>query len=291
MQNIFKLHDAMTELSVAPHLGGAIISWIRRSDRINILRPLPTQSENHPLTARDTAAFTLIPWSNRIAHHGYWGSEGWFDLPANVANFPFSMHGSVWQSNWEVLYHDQHSIKMCCELEQPVKIRVEQHIELNMGRLSITCQTTHLDERPFLHGFGWHPFFIRTKHTRIQTEFSKLWQRDELGLSVGEIELPPSLDFSQARGLPSTLIDHALSGWNGHCVIEQPDLKYALILESEMPYAMLYCPVNQPFFCLEPVSHPVNAHHMPDYPGLIELRKDDQLDWQIHLQYQWIDET
>ncbi|WP_289845185.1 hypothetical protein [Acinetobacter soli] len=39
------------------------------------------------------------------------------------------------------------------------------------------------------------------------------------------------------------------------------------------------------------MSNQVNAHDMPDYSSLIELRKDDQLDWQFHLHYQWVDGT
>ncbi|MBV4551640.1 aldose 1-epimerase [Pseudomonas sp. SWRI102] len=37
---------------------------------------------------------------------------------------------------------------------------------------------------------------------------------------------------------------------------------------SGSKYFLLYCPVGLDFFCIEPVSHPVNAHHLPGRPGL-----------------------
>ena len=76
-------------------------------------------------------------------------------------------------------------------------------------------------------------------------------------------------DFRQLKGLPEGLVDNGFCGWDGHCVIEQPELGYCLECQaSGADYFLLYCPPGLEFFCIEPVSHPVNAHHLAGKPGL-----------------------
>jgi aldose 1-epimerase len=41
---------------------------------------------------------------------------------------------------------------------------------------------------------------------------------------------------------------------------------------------ILYSPSAQaPFLCLEPVSHPVDAHNLPGQPGLVRLAQGESL--------------
>ncbi|MFK7674070.1 aldose 1-epimerase, partial [Pseudomonas sp. 2024-204] len=42
-------------------------------------------------------------------------------------------------------------------------------------------------------------------------------------------------------------------------------------------FCLVYCPPGQDFFCFEPVTHPVNAHHLPGHPGLTLLHKGQTL--------------
>ncbi|WP_370869554.1 hypothetical protein [Pseudomonas sp.] len=44
-------------------------------------------------------------------------------------------------------------------------------------------------------------------------------------------------------------------------------------------------PTEQHFFCFEPVTHPVNAHHLPDHPGLRLLRHGQSTSLHFGLQY------
>ncbi|VFR55006.1 Aldose 1-epimerase [plant metagenome] len=46
---------------------------------------------------------------------------------------------------------------------------------------------------------------------------------------------------------------------------------------------LLYCPADGDFFCFEPVSHPIDAHHLPGHPGLRWLTSGQQaaLRWQL----------
>lgn len=49
---------------------------------------------------------------------------------------------------------------------------------------------------------------------------------------------------------------------------------------------LLFCPQDQPFFCFEPVSHPVNAHHLPGRPGLHLLHPGQTCQLTVTLHYQ-----
>jgi aldose 1-epimerase len=44
-----------------------------------------------------------------------------------------------------------------------------------------------------------------------------------------------------------------------------------ITLLSQTPWLMLFRMSGQSFLCLEPQSHPVNAHQMPGQPGLVML--------------------
>ncbi|MEB3754154.1 aldose 1-epimerase [Acinetobacter sp. MD2(2019)] len=290
MSPFIQLQDQYTKLTIAPELGGAITRWQRVEDGFDLLRPLTLEHLiQSTVTARQSAAFALIPWSNRIAQGGTNTPNGWFELPANTIDSAFAMHGSTWQQAWQVLEQDQHHLRLVCESKSPVHLRVEQQIQLHDGCLTLNFHLTHLDERPFLHGYGWHPFFYRNEYTQLQSQVGQMWHRDEQGLSTHEADLPCDLDFNTIHTLPERLVDHAFSGWQGRCRIQQPDLGYELELTSQdAAYLIMYLPLKQPFFCLEPVSHPINAHHLPNQPGLKYLKQNDELTWQVKLQYKII---
>ena len=87
------------------------------------------------------------------------------------------------------------------------------------------------------------------------------------------------------KTLPDTLVDNGFCNWDGHCLIQQPDLGYELECQATgSDYYLLYCPPGLGFFCIEPVSHPVNAHHLPSRPGLrlLEQGQSAELTFTLH---------
>lgn len=283
--DVISLNDGLTELHVVPALGGAIASWTRLSDQHAFFRQLPTELSE--LTARQLGAFALIPWSNRIAGGGVDTPEGWFTLPANTNDSPFAMHGATWQQAWQVVQQNAQSVELTITLQHPVAIQVRQIITLDKGCLQLAFTVTHIDEKPFWHGFGWHPFFIRTPQTQFKAALKGVWLNDEQQLSKACITIPEDWNFTHLRLLPDQKIDNAFTGWSGQCVIQQPDLGYQLTMTcQDAHYLIVYCPEQLPFFCVEPVSHPINAHHLAGKPGLVLLHKNQQLNWSVSVQYQ-----
>ncbi|MNP29729.1 hypothetical protein D3C76_1227660 [compost metagenome] len=112
-----------------------------------------------------------------------------------------------------------------------------------------------------------------------------MWLCDTTRLPTGLSALPAEWDFQQPKALPQTLVDNGFCNWDGHCLIQQPDLGYELECQATgSDYYLLYCPPGLGFFCIEPVSHPVNAHHLPSRPGLrlLEQGQSAELTFTLH---------
>ncbi|PYD20682.1 aldose 1-epimerase, partial [Pseudomonas syringae pv. pisi] len=93
-------------------------------------------------------------------------------------------------------------------------------------------------------------------------------------------------DFRQSNTLPEARLDNGFTGWDGLSIISQPDLGYELHCQATgSDYFLVFCPPGLGFFCFEPVSHPVNAHHLPGRPGLSLLRQEESMELTISLHY------
>ena len=283
---LLSLDDGITCLSLAPELGGSIVNWSVIATGQALLRHSGQQALD-AATPRRLACYPLVPWSNRIAGGGFAGPDGWFDLTANSPSDPLPIHGSAWQQPWQVSAQNATEIVLQLDSQLPFAYRAVQRFRLHRGRLDIELQVTHLDERAAWHGLGWHPYFPRSPHTRLRVAAEQFWQCDPSRLSTALAALPAGWNFAEPRELPAEQIDNAFSGWNGYCEIIQADAGYRLLCHSQgADYFILYTPAGQDFFCFEPVTHPVNAHHLPGQPGLRLLRQgqSSQLAFRLHYQ-------
>lgn len=283
---LLTLEDHLTRLTLAPELGGSIVNWILRANGHALLRPSDQQALD-AASPRRLACYPLVPWSNRIGQGGFNSPDGWFALAANSPNDPLPIHGSAWKQPWQVV--EQSASEVCLQLDSPVPFayRAQQRFRLHDGCLQMHLQVTHLDPRTAWHGLGWHPYFPRSAHTRLRAVAQQFWQCDQARLSSELAPLPASWNFANARALPSEQIDHAFTGWDGACEIIQEDAGYQLHCRSQgADYFILFTPAGQNFFCFEPVSHPVNAHHLPGHPGLRLLRQGETCQLSFSLQYQ-----
>lgn len=261
------LQDQLTRLELCPELGGAIGNWSLRSSGLPLLRHADSQALAAG-SARRLGCFPLLPWSNRIGSGGFANPHGWLALAANCED-PLPIHGSAWQQPWRVAEHDAQGALLTLESELPFAYSARQRFDLRDGQLCITLEVTHRGDSPAWYGLGLHPYFPRTANTRLQVAAEALWLCDEQRLSRELAPVPEDWDFANARPLPATCIDHAFAGWNGRACIHQPDLGYRLdCVASHCSHYLLFTPQERGFFCVEPVSHPVNAHHLPGRPGL-----------------------
>ncbi|MGJ7518367.1 aldose 1-epimerase [Pseudomonas baetica] len=282
---LLELKDDFTHLILAPELGASIVNWTARSTGQPLLRHADAQALNAGLPGK-LGCFPLAPWSNRIAEGGFDCPEGWLALAPNSLTDPLPIHGSAWQQAWQVISQSTDEVVLQLDSTTPFAYRARQRFHLSEGRLSIELHVTHLAERAAWHGLGLHPYFPRMPNTRLQARAEQVWLCDASKLPTALSNLPADWDFQQPKGLPETLVDNGFCQWNGHCLIQQPDLGYELECRaSGSEYYLLYCPPGLDFFCIEPVSHPVNAHHLPGKPGLKLLERGQSVELTLTLQY------
>jgi len=271
------LEDELTRLTLAPHLGASLVDWTLRSNGAPLLRPPAPNAVENGLPGK-LGGFPLIPWSNRIAEGGFDCPGGWLALEPNSPNDPFPIHGSAWQQPWQVTEQSAQEALLQLDSQYPFAYCASLRIRLSGGQLHLAMHVTHMAEQPAWHGLGLHPYFPRTAGTRLQARATEVWMCDTAKLPTERIDVPDQWHFEDLRSLPNTLVDNGFGGWDGHCLIQQPDLGYELECRaSGCDYFLLYCPVDLGFFCIEPVSHPVNAHHLTGRPGLRLLRQGESV--------------
>jgi aldose 1-epimerase len=143
--------------------------------------------------------------------------------------------------------------------------------------LAIELTVTHLGEGSLPYGLGLHPYFPRNKATRLQFSAAGLWLAGDDPIPVGYTkEFPESFDYNQPAALEGPLVDHCFDGWDGKAEIAYPDHGFTLTMrmENSAGYTLMYRPPQYEYFCLEPITQPIDAFHMPDRPGLAVLSRN-----------------
>lgn len=282
---LLELEDNLTRLTLAPELGASIVNWTVSSTGQPLLRHNDSHALNTGLPGK-LGCYPLAPWSNRIAEGGFDCPAGWLALTPNSLTDPLPIHGSAWQQAWQVVSQSRDEAVLQLDSSTPFAYRARQRFQLRDGKLCIELTVTHLAEGAAWHGLGLHPYFPRAAHTRLQAKAGQVWLCDGSKLPTQRIALPAEWNFHHPKTLPATLVDNGFCEWDGHCLIQQPDLGYELQCQATgSDYYLLYCPEDLGFFCIEPVSHPVNAHHLPGRPGLVLLEQGQSTELGFSLQY------
>ncbi|MBV6656215.1 MAG: aldose 1-epimerase [Devosiaceae bacterium] len=214
----------------------------------------------------------LAPFSNRIAHRFAFGGRE-HTLAPNLPGEPYPIHGDAFQAAWATGQVTTTSATLSHAGQfGPFHYQVEVIYELRVDGLdaALTITNTGPERLPF--GGGFHPWFPRDEHTRLETTFGGHWpgQPDKLPATKAPQALPASLRFDAGASLPQTPLDGAFSEWSGTARISQGQGARSVTIRSpECTTAVVFAPsANADFFCFEPVSHPIDAHNLPGQPGL-----------------------
>jgi aldose 1-epimerase len=217
----------------------------------------------------------LVPFSNRIAGGFAFGGRAHMMGP-NLKGEPFPIHGDGFQRPWTILSADEVSADLMLKMGQigPFRHQARISYRLTPQALSCTLSVTHVGPDPLPYGLGFHPWFPRTPATRLRLNATGLWTEGEGHLrAAGRPDpLPDALRFT-GTPLPDGWVNAGLSGWDGQAGITQGDGAASLSVTAQgLSVLILYSPATDaPFFCAEPVSHPVDAHNLPGRDGLTVL--------------------
>jgi len=269
-----QLRNDSLSLCVTPRVGGGIASleWMGRDAGIALMRGWDGVPDPNRL-----ACYPLLPWSNRIAHGGFFYRDREVALACNREDDAWPIHGSGWQREWTVAWHDALTLAMTLEESAPAgySYRALLGYRLDGDTLRVRLGVTNTGGVSLPFGLGLHPFFPLHGGVRLLAPARSVWHNDGRDpLPVGRDAVPEGWDFSEARVLPDGGLNHAFEGWTGEAAIEWPAVGLRLHMEADVDRYVLYVPEGGTFFCFEPVDHPINAVHLPGGPvanGMTDL--------------------
>ncbi|WP_163883363.1 aldose 1-epimerase [Rhizobium laguerreae] len=229
------------------------------------------------------ANFAMVPFGNRVEGNimSFAGRD--YAFQPNTSD-PLYLHGDGWLSLWQLedvsAEHAQFCFSRSADRVSPYAYLTRQEIRLAGDALVLTLSVENRGEAALPFGLGQHPFFARTPKTRLTIAADRYWSErpDHLPEMPGPV--PDYFDFRSEKLLPQRWMNNAFEGWNGRAAIAWPELGIQSALEADgaLDRFMLYMPVNRSdFFCLEPMSHLPNGHHLSDFGGLTALAPGEVL--------------
>ncbi|MBP2443606.1 aldose 1-epimerase [Rhizobium leguminosarum] len=229
------------------------------------------------------ANFAMVPFGNRVEDNAMSFAGRDYAFQPNTSD-PLYRHGDGWLSFWQLEdsspEHAQFTFSRAADKVSPYAYLTRQQIRLAGDALVLTLSVENRGETTLPFGLGQHPFFARTPETRLTIAADRYWSErpDHLPDMPGPV--PDCFDFGSEKLLPQRWMNNAFEGWNGRAAIAWPELGIQAALEADgaLDRFMLYMPVDRSdFFCLEPMSHLPNGHHLPDLGGLTPLAPGEVL--------------
>ena len=227
----------------------------------------------------------LAPFSNRISRPFPFGGAH-LDVPPNLPGERFAIHGDAFQRAWAVAESapDRASLTLRGGIG-PFVYDASVTYAVSAGRLDTRLTLTNRAAQSLPYGGGFHPWFPRHADTRLTFRATGYWPEDARNIPTTQapVPAPPDWLFDPAAALPARFINAGFAGWDGHATIRQPDHTITVMAQG-CGTALLYSPgPDAPFFCFEPVSHPVDAHNLPGQPGLTILAPGQSLHLSLRL--------
>jgi aldose 1-epimerase len=267
MTDAVALAAGAARVVIAPATGGALASFALGD--ADILRPTPAGSAN----VRAHACYPLVPYSNRIADARLEFEGKTYSLARNFGEHPHSIHGVGWQRPWAVAAHDATSARL--ELEHtatgsdasawPWPFRATQSFALRAdatgATLTLRLTLANTGDAAFPFGLGWHPFFVRSKATRLGFRAQDVWMTNATQLPTKLAPALPGGPFEPARDPGPALIDNVFTGWDGAATLDDADRRIAVALGADRAasFLIVYTPERAAFVALEPVTHMTDA--------------------------------
>jgi aldose 1-epimerase len=280
--DIVTLQSGAQRLQLLPGLGGSVAAWDWHTENgwSPLFRPWDGASEDR----YSFACFPLVPWSNRITQGGFEQDGVFHPIRANRSDDPFPIHGDGWLQAWQVADRSDRSIQLSLQSRRfdgnPYEYASTQSFTLLPDGLEIDLIVTHRGRQPLPYGLGLHPYFVRNEHTRLLSKATGVWLSGKDPIpTVHTTSFPPTWDYNTPAPLEGPLIDNCFTGWDGRSVIDYPDcgLSVTMTMADCNGYSLMYRPPGPGYFCLEPITQPIDAFHMPGRPGLAVLAQGQSL--------------
>ena len=237
---------------ISPDLGGCMAGlWF---DGIPVLR---SPGNTGLKSARESASYPLVPFSNRIAQATLKWNGTSHPLIQNNGTEPHAIHGVGWQRAWAVLDASDQFALLSYEHKPdaswPFAFDTSQAFRLTGQELEMTLSITNQSTTATPVGLGWHPYFVKRPGSHIAFAATGRWEMDALKLPTHRTA-SPGLDVDCAV----LDIDHCFDGWNGVLELRDAALR-TRISSSKLSRLVVFTNPARDFVAIEPVSHVNNA--------------------------------
>lgn len=284
MRDVTTLICGDLEVVIDPVFGARINS--ARLGGHDILRPVLDETDPEPLQA---ASFPLVPFSNRVIDGRFeWGGKV-YDLPENWDVEDNAIHGEGWKAPWREV---RASDSLCEHVLTgtgwwPWLYECRQVTEIGPDWLRQTLTLTNRGASDMPAGLGFHPYFPRSRQTRLNFEADYVWP--PVGApDFGRQSVTAAFDFSAEKSLGPEDFDHCFEGWKGRALISYPETGLSLVVtgSSHARHCVVYLPDGEPYFCFEPVSHLSGALNgvAGSNSSLTRLRPGESLSFSMQIQ-------
>lgn len=263
MAGAVELNDGRASLVLAPEKGAAIARYdalVGSSAPVTLLRAGDGTGTS--------GCQLLVPWSNRISAGGFEFEGRFHTVEPNVPEEAFPIHGDGFQKPWRLVRMTDTEAELALDdgAIGPYRYRASVAYTLQDGALEAHLAVENRAGMRLPYGLGFHPWFPRGDTTLLEARAKRVWLEDERHLPVGVVPVSehPAWDFDRPIPLPLDWVNNAFDGWNRRAsIVQQTDgIKVTLTASPELGVYILYSPSSDAgFFCFEPVSHPVDAHH------------------------------
>lgn len=272
MTDIVALENDHWQVGLVPATGGSV-AYARvliAGDWVDVLRPTPHDSLGD---WGSTASFPLVPWSNRVAKGRFAWAGRDYQLRINFADGT-AIHGTGLEFPWKVAEATATSAVLefvsrdVYGVNFPWPFTARFSYELDGERFAWQMDITNDAHETFPAGLGHHPYFVRNL-TDVHGEVIGAGAQLQLNCTEaypeeGRIPTGPPVpatgvvDFRQLRQLGTNFVDTCYTGRTSSTLatVEYPgaltvDVEAGALLE----HAVVYIPVGEPFWALEPVSN------------------------------------
>lgn len=242
-------------LTLAPKVGGSVAAFTHKGR--DILRPLPA-GVSDPLQG---AGFPLFPFSGRIDHGRFSFGGAAHTLPPNFLPEPHAIHGQAWQAVWDVAVVTDNAATLVYQHAGdvwPWPYRAEQTFTLHEGGLALDLALTNLGTSPMPAGLGWHPYFPAAG-AQLKADVRAIWLSGADMIPAAPEPLNTACDITHLRDVAALDLDNNFTAGPVGAHLMWADGLGVHMRAEGLPHLVVYTPLAETFFCVEPVSHAPNA--------------------------------
>lgn len=267
MAALHTLQNKHWQIGILPETGASVaFARMRYSGAwVDILRP--TQEADYGNSSL-CSSFVMLPWANRIKG----GQLRVLDQTYQLQTTPddgTARHGDVRKRTWQIDNQSETAITLQFDAVQhenvnfPFAFRAHLTYQLDEADFIISTALENTDTRPFVAGFGHHPYFVRPADAdntpQVQIPCAAYFPLTDTLITGAPQPLIPNNDYRQARALDDTPRDDLFTQRTSDqpARIIYPAWRTALEMHADDLYRhfLLFAPTGQPFFALEPQTN------------------------------------